>query len=174
MNSTTKPIPVASLADNWSAFNGHAVLPWDLSLHRNYSHHRMRPASTKKCERQPAFSQTDGVSVGWPRRSIVTSQRGFASWTTRSSTVLPQPHGHRRPTHQFSPSSCARTRFLRGSRAGNPSPSTTRMRLAGASRSQSRRMSLRIFLLTIYPQWAVEAPAFRAAALSHPGQEWNG
>ena len=31
MNSTYKPMPVASLPDNWSAFNGREVLPWDLS-----------------------------------------------------------------------------------------------------------------------------------------------
>ena len=31
MNSTTKPTPVASLPDNWSAFNGYEMLPWDIS-----------------------------------------------------------------------------------------------------------------------------------------------
>jgi len=33
MNSTNKPmpVPVASLPDNWSAFNGHEVLRWDVS-----------------------------------------------------------------------------------------------------------------------------------------------
>ena len=31
MNYTDKPIPIASLPDNWSAFNGHEVLPWDIS-----------------------------------------------------------------------------------------------------------------------------------------------
>ena len=31
MISTSKPMPVASLPDNWSAFNGHEVLPWDIS-----------------------------------------------------------------------------------------------------------------------------------------------
>ena len=30
MISTNKPMPVASLPDNWSAFNGHEVLPWDI------------------------------------------------------------------------------------------------------------------------------------------------
>jgi len=32
MNITDKPMPIASLPDNWSAFNGHEVLPWDVSL----------------------------------------------------------------------------------------------------------------------------------------------
>ena len=31
MISTNKPTPVASLPDNWSAFNGHEILPWDIS-----------------------------------------------------------------------------------------------------------------------------------------------
>ena len=31
MNYTDKPIPIASLPDNWSAFNGHEILPWDMS-----------------------------------------------------------------------------------------------------------------------------------------------
>ena len=31
MNSTTKPTPVVSLPDNWSAFNGYEMLPWDIS-----------------------------------------------------------------------------------------------------------------------------------------------
>ena len=30
-NSTNTPMPVASLPDNWSAFNGHEVLPWNIS-----------------------------------------------------------------------------------------------------------------------------------------------
>ena len=29
--STNKPTPVASLPDNWSAFNGREILPWDIS-----------------------------------------------------------------------------------------------------------------------------------------------
>ena len=32
MNITDKPMPIASLPDNGSAFNGHEVLPWDVSL----------------------------------------------------------------------------------------------------------------------------------------------
>ena len=31
MISPNKPMPFASLPDNWSAFNGHEVLPWDIS-----------------------------------------------------------------------------------------------------------------------------------------------
>ena len=31
MNYTDKPMPIASLPDNWSAFNGREVLPWDIS-----------------------------------------------------------------------------------------------------------------------------------------------
>ena len=31
MNDTDKPTPIASLPDNWSVFNGHEVLPWDMS-----------------------------------------------------------------------------------------------------------------------------------------------
>ena len=31
MNSTNKRTPVASLPDNWTVFNGHEVLPWDIS-----------------------------------------------------------------------------------------------------------------------------------------------
>ena len=31
MISTNKPMPVASLPDNWSAFNGREVLPWHIS-----------------------------------------------------------------------------------------------------------------------------------------------
>ena len=31
MNSTDKPLPIALLPDNWSAFSGHEVLPWDIS-----------------------------------------------------------------------------------------------------------------------------------------------
>lgn len=28
---TNKPMSVAALSDNWSAFNGHEVLPWGIS-----------------------------------------------------------------------------------------------------------------------------------------------
>ena len=31
MNCKDKPMPIASLPDNWSAFNGREVLPWDIS-----------------------------------------------------------------------------------------------------------------------------------------------
>ena len=31
MNCKDKPMPTASIPDNWSAFNGHEVLPWDMS-----------------------------------------------------------------------------------------------------------------------------------------------
>ena len=31
MNGTDRPIPIASLPDNWSAFNCHEVLPWAIS-----------------------------------------------------------------------------------------------------------------------------------------------
>ena len=31
MISTNKLMPVASLPDNWSVFNGREVLPWDIS-----------------------------------------------------------------------------------------------------------------------------------------------
>ena len=31
MNCTDKPMPIASLPYNWSAFNGHEVLPWEVS-----------------------------------------------------------------------------------------------------------------------------------------------
>ena len=31
MNDADKPTPIASLPDNWSVFNGHEVLPWDMS-----------------------------------------------------------------------------------------------------------------------------------------------
>ena len=31
MNYTDKPMPIASLPDNWSAFNGREILPWDMS-----------------------------------------------------------------------------------------------------------------------------------------------
>ena len=31
MNCTDKPMPIASLPDNWSAFKGHEILPWDIS-----------------------------------------------------------------------------------------------------------------------------------------------
>ena len=31
MNSTNRPMPIASLPDNWSAFNDREVLPWHMS-----------------------------------------------------------------------------------------------------------------------------------------------
>ena len=31
MKTRDKPMPVASLPDNWSAFSGHEVLPWEMS-----------------------------------------------------------------------------------------------------------------------------------------------
>ena len=31
MKFTDKPMPIASLAENWCAFNGHEILPWDIS-----------------------------------------------------------------------------------------------------------------------------------------------
>ena len=31
MNSTDKPMPIASLPDNWCAFNAQEVMPWDIS-----------------------------------------------------------------------------------------------------------------------------------------------
>ena len=31
MNCKDKPMPIASLPDNWSVFNGHEVLPWVIS-----------------------------------------------------------------------------------------------------------------------------------------------
>ena len=31
MNCKDKPMPIASLPDNWSAFNGRKVLPWVIS-----------------------------------------------------------------------------------------------------------------------------------------------
>ena len=31
MNYPNKPMPLASLPDNWSAFNDHEVLPWQMS-----------------------------------------------------------------------------------------------------------------------------------------------
>ncbi len=52
-----------------------------------FQHQWTRPSRTQKCEWQPLCSQTDGVSVGVPFASTLTSQRGLASVTTRSSTT---------------------------------------------------------------------------------------
>ncbi len=94
-------------------------------------HQRMRPSRTQKCERQPFFSHTDGVSVGTPFASTFTSQRGLPSATTKSSIAYPQPQGQRIPTHQSSPSSRARTKSRLGNRTGKLSPSMTYRRRHG-------------------------------------------
>jgi len=31
MKTRDKPMPIASLPDNWSTFNGHEVMPWEMS-----------------------------------------------------------------------------------------------------------------------------------------------
>jgi hypothetical protein len=107
-------------------------------------HQRIRPPRTQKWERQPFRNQTDGVSVGLPSASTVTSHLGLASATTRSSMTCPQPQGQRMPTHQSSPPSRARTRSRCGMRAGKQSASTTRSRRGGDSRAHARRHHCRI------------------------------
>lgn len=104
-----------------------------------YSHQRILPRRTQKWDWHPVRNQTEGWSVGRPRLSVVTSQRGRTPLRTIISRRSPHPQGHSKPTLQSSPSSRIRIRFLRGRRAGSVSPCRILSDRHGAKRATSVR-----------------------------------
>lgn len=139
----------------------------------HHSHQLTRPRWIKKCDRHPSRNHTDGVSVGRPLPSVEMSQRGSASSMTSSSTDLPQPQGHRKPTHQSSPPSRASTRLRRGSLPGKLSPTTNCRRRQGWSLDHSLRHHNGRLIMTPQVAEVLAAKEGRVKALSHRGREWR-
>ena len=114
--------------------------------------HRTLPRCTKKCERQPSRSHTDGRRVGQPSGATHRSQRGIASGMRGSSSFCPQPHGHRIAIDQSSSPSRSSTRPRQGRSRGGASPLAIVSLRAGSSHSTvfrnhfGRRIMLPFFL----------------------------
>lgn len=111
-----------------------------------YLTHSTRPRRTKKCERQPSRSQTEGVRVGVLSGSIRSFHRGLASGMRASSICCPHPHGHRMPTLQSSPASRRRTRLRRGNFLGSASPAKTSSCRGGSTFSRRFRIHMGHFI----------------------------
>ena len=69
MNSSDKPMPIASLPDNWSTFNGHEVLPWDMS--RAEAAATLRRTRSLRARGQATISTVSVEAVGRYRLSTV-------------------------------------------------------------------------------------------------------
>ena len=76
MISTNKPMPIAPLPDNWSAFNGHEVLLWDIS--------RGEAAATLRRARSPRARGQATVSIEAVRRCRLSTFNTLILNTKRS------------------------------------------------------------------------------------------
>ena len=98
--------------------------------------------------------------------------RGFASGITNSSMVLPQPQGHRIPTHQSSSPSRANTRSRQGSRVGRLSPLITRRRRRGLTLANVLRRRL-VKLMALRSPAGVAGQAGPIEAHTLRDREWG-